>query len=130
MAPRKKKAAPGKKRTAKKKRAVKKKVAPRKKSGTSKKKKAVRKSDPWYVYMIRAQNGALYTGITTDLERRLAEHKAGPRRGGAKYFAANAPVKLVYREGQADRSSASKREAEIKKLPRVEKLQLIKRRGM
>lgn len=71
--------------------------------------------------MIQCQDGTLYTGITTDLERRLTEHNAGT---GAKYTRPRRPVTLVYSEPCADRASASHREAMIKKLPRAQKLSL------
>ena len=65
----------------------------------------------YYVYIVKCKNKALYTGITTDLERRVAEHNAGK---GGHYTSAHRPVKLVYHEVWANRSEASKREAEIK----------------
>lgn len=77
----------------------------------------------WYVYMIRATDQSLYTGITTDVERRFAEHQTG--RAGAKYFRGRSPEKVVLVESGYDRSSASIREAQIKKLSREQKLQLI-----
>ena len=79
---------------------------------------------PWYVYMVRASDQSLYTGITTDPERRFAEHQSG--KAGAKYFRGRDALEMVYLETGTDRSSASKREAQIKKLSRVEKLVLIK----
>ncbi|MGB1403533.1 MAG: GIY-YIG nuclease family protein [Porticoccaceae bacterium] len=79
---------------------------------------------PWYVYMVRASDQSLYTGITTDPERRFAEHQSG--KAGAKYFRGRDALEMVYLEASTDRSSASKREAQIKKLSRVEKLVLIK----
>ncbi|MGB2287609.1 MAG: GIY-YIG nuclease family protein [Porticoccaceae bacterium] len=79
----------------------------------------------WYVYIVRASDQSLYTGITTDPERRLAEHQSG--KAGAKYFRSRGALEIVYLEASADRSSASKREAQIKKLSRLEKLALIKR---
>ncbi|MGH8262955.1 MAG: GIY-YIG nuclease family protein [Steroidobacterales bacterium] len=81
----------------------------------------------WWVYLVRAANGSLYTGITTDLSRRLAEHRNSKR--GARFFRSSRAVKLVYSERAADRSSASKREAAIKRLPRVLKLALVKTRN-
>lgn len=78
---------------------------------------------PWFVYIIEAENGHLYTGITTDLERRLTQHQT--KQGGARFFHTSAAKKLVYQETQANRSLASKREAEIKKLTRQAKLALI-----
>jgi putative endonuclease len=77
----------------------------------------------WYVYIIRASDQSLYTGITTDVERRFAEHKSG--RAGAKYFRGRSPEQLVLVESGYDRSSASIREAQIKKLTREQKLQLV-----
>lgn len=85
-------------------------------------------TSPWYVYMIQATDGSLYTGITTDVQRRFNEHLKGKQAGnkGAKYFQGRKPEKIVYVEGDHDRSSASKREAEIKKWRRDKKLVLIK----
>jgi len=80
------------------------------------------KSD-WFVYIIEAENGHLYTGITTDLERRFSEHKT--KQGGARFFHTSAAKQMVYHEPHPDRSSASKREAAIKKLSRKNKIQLI-----
>jgi len=83
----------------------------------------------WFVYILEADNGSLYTGITTDLERRLAEHTAGGQRG-AKFFRTVTPVRFVYAEQHADRSSASQREAVIKKLQRRQKQDLIQKAAM
>ena len=85
-------------------------------------------SSSWSVYMIQATDGSLYTGITTDVQRRFNEHLNGQKAGkkGAKYFQGRKPEKIVYVEEGHDRSSASKREAEIKKLRRDQKLALIK----
>ncbi len=80
------------------------------------------KSD-WTLYIIEAENGYLYTGITTDLNRRLNQHHSG--RGGAKFFHSSPAKQLVYQETHPDRGSASRREAAIKKLSRQAKLQLI-----
>jgi putative endonuclease len=82
------------------------------------------KSSAWFVYIIETARGHLYTGITTDLERRFAEHMSSKK--GAKFFRSSAPVKLVYSKKMANRSEASKYEAAIKKLPRSSKLKLIK----
>jgi len=76
----------------------------------------------WQVYMILCSDASLYTGITNDLERRLARHAAGQ---GAKFFKGRAPGPVVYLETGHTRSSASRREAAIKKLRRDEKLRLI-----
>lgn len=77
---------------------------------------------PWAVYLIRTEKDKLYTGITTDLERRFQQHASGR---GAKYFRSDKPVEMVYSEWHPDRSSASRREYEIKQLSRREKLALI-----
>ena len=77
----------------------------------------------WMVYIIRCNDNSLYTGVTTDLERRFQEHLGNPR--GAKYFNGRKPVEVVYSEKDHTRSSASQREAAIKKLSRDEKLRLI-----
>ena len=80
----------------------------------------------WYVYIIRASDESLYTGITTDVERRFNEHCAGPKR--ARFFRGRQPLEVVYTEVQPDRSSALKREAAIKGLTRGLKLELIGQR--
>ena len=78
----------------------------------------------WTVYLARCQDGTLYTGITTDRERRLAEHNSG---SGAAYTRTRRPVSLVYWEIVSDRSSALRREHAIKRLSRVEKRALVKK---
>ena len=75
----------------------------------------------WQIYIIKCRDGSLYTGITTDLEKRLAAHNAGE---GAKYTFNRRPVQLVYNEDAANRSEASKREHEIKRMKRKAKLVL------
>ena len=76
----------------------------------------------WYLYILRCADGSLYTGITTDVEKRLEAHSAGK---GAKYTRGRGPLELVYREECGDHSAALKREWEIKKLSREEKEKLI-----
>lgn len=76
----------------------------------------------WKVYIIRTQSGKLYTGITKDLERRWSEHK---KKEGARFFHISGPESIVYTETHPDRSQATKREIEIKKMSRKEKLHLI-----
>ncbi len=78
----------------------------------------------WYVYILRCADGTLYTGVTTDLERRLREHNAGGRLG-ARYTRARRPVELIHQETAGNRSEAGKREAAIKKLPRDAKLAFL-----
>jgi len=80
-------------------------------------------ADCWSLYIIEASDTSLYTGITTDVERRFDEHLRGLR--GAKYFNGRHPLGVVYREDGHSRSSASRREAEIKKLTRRQKKALI-----
>ncbi|MEA1930727.1 GIY-YIG nuclease family protein [Halohasta litorea] len=75
-----------------------------------------------YVYILQCADDTLYTGYTTDPERRLREHNAGE---GAKYTRGRTPVDLVYLESYATRSSAMSREYEIKELRREEKTRLI-----
>jgi putative endonuclease len=78
--------------------------------------------DDWFVYMIYCSDTTLYTGITKDINRRYAQHAT---QKGAKYFRSREPSALVYQERGHDRSSASKREIEIKKLSRKHKIQLV-----
>ena len=75
----------------------------------------------WFVYMLRCADGTLYTGMTDNVEKRLAAHQAGK---GAKYTRGRGPLKLVYTEQQPDKSCALRRELTIKKLTRQEKLKL------
>lgn len=78
----------------------------------------------WYTYILRCADSSLYTGVTTDVNRRLQEHNQDNKKG-ARYTKVRRPVTLVYQEICTDRSSACKREAAIKKLTRQQKLQLI-----
>ncbi len=77
----------------------------------------------WYVYIVECIDTSLYTGITTELIRRVEEHNNSSK--GAKYTKNRRPVKLVYFEESTDRSSASKREYEIKNLSKKDKIYLI-----
>lgn len=76
----------------------------------------------WYVYLIRAVNGALYCGITTDPKRRFAEHQQGK---GARFFRASPAQKMVYLEACANKGSALRREIEIKRMKKVAKERLV-----
>ncbi len=76
----------------------------------------------YFVYILQCRDKSLYTGITTDVDRRFKEHKDGI---GSHYTKAHGAQKIVYKESCKDRSSASKREIEIKKLSRQMKLNLI-----
>lgn len=77
-----------------------------------------------YTYVLECADGSLYTGWTTDIERRLDVHNSGK---GAKYTRARLPVKLVYFESYSEKVMAMKREAEIKSYSRAKKLELIGR---
>lgn len=77
----------------------------------------------YFVYILRCADDSLYTGITTDPERRIKAHNAGK---GAKYTRSHRPVILAYLERLPDKSAALKREAQIKKLSRAEKEKIIK----
>lgn len=77
----------------------------------------------WSVYIIRCDDGTLYTGVSTDVERRFREHLGRPR--GAKFFNGRKPLEVAWREGGHSRGSACRREAAIKKLSRDAKLRLI-----
>tara|TARA_R110000782_G_scaffold125788_9_gene217458 strand:- start:2343 stop:2588 length:246 start_codon:yes stop_codon:yes gene_type:complete len=79
----------------------------------------------WTVYILRCSDNSLYTGITCDLNRRLNEHNHNNRLAAA-YTRARRPVTIVYQEAHVDRSSASKREAIIKKMTKAEKELLVK----
>lgn len=77
----------------------------------------------WFVYMVCCADNTLYTGITTDLNRRINEHNSA--KGGARYTRSRRPVSLVYAEEAADRSEASRRERVLKSLSSKEKQALI-----
>ena len=72
----------------------------------------------WYLYILRCGDGSLYTGITTDVEGRLSQHRSGK---GAKYTRGRGPLEVVYTEECEDHSAALKRELAVKALPREEK---------
>ncbi len=74
----------------------------------------------WFVYILRCADESFYTGITTDIDRRLQEHNEGMQ--GAAYTRSRRPVKLVYREPAKDRSAALQREHAIRKLSRQDKI--------
>ena len=77
----------------------------------------------WYLYILRCGDGTLYTGITTDVEKRLETHRSGK---GAKYTRGRNPLELVYRENCGSHSNALKREAAVKKLSREQKEMMIR----
>ena len=76
----------------------------------------------WKVYILECSDNSLYTGITNNLPKRIKTHN---EKKGAKYTRARTPVNLVYSEGDFSRSEASKREYQIKKLSRENKLKMI-----
>lgn len=76
----------------------------------------------WYVYIIRCADNTLYTGVTTDIARRIESHNSGK---GARYTRARTPVVLVHYEKHHTRSSALKREACIKRMPKERKVAII-----
>ena len=77
----------------------------------------------WYMYVVQCADSTLYTGITTNIDRRLKEHNSSKR--GAKYTRSRRPVKIVYHAVFDSRSSASKAEYRFKKLNRKEKLKIV-----
>ena len=77
----------------------------------------------YFIYILKCSDETLYTGIATDVNRRVDEHNNSAK--GAKYTKIRRPVELVYSEESENRSSASKREYEIKKLSRKQKLELV-----
>jgi putative endonuclease len=81
----------------------------------------------WFVYMIFTEKKRLYTGIATDVERRFVEHLCDPAKG-AKFFRSDRPIVVVYCEEYSSRSTASKREAQIKKMGRKQKETLLDNR--
>ena len=83
----------------------------------------------WWVYLISCDDNSLYCGIAKDVERRFSEHLATAHKEkkakGAKYFYGRKPLKVVYKEEVENRSLATKREMQIKALPRKKKLELV-----
>ncbi|MDX8390563.1 MAG: GIY-YIG nuclease family protein [Mariprofundaceae bacterium] len=82
----------------------------------------VKYTSTWYLYMIRTPSGQLYTGITTDIDRRLLEHKTGK---GSKYLRGKSPLTLVFSQAIGDRSQALKTELAVKKLSKSNKEKLV-----
>ena len=83
---------------------------------------SVERKSTWEVYILGCGDGSLYTGMTNDLDRRLNAHRKGT---ASRYTRSRLPVKLLYREEAGGRSAALKREAEIKKMSRTEKISMI-----
>jgi len=80
----------------------------------------------WYVYMVRCRDGSLYTGIATDVSRRLAEHR-GSGSKGAKYVRGRGPLRLVFTKPARSRALALRLERRIKELPKARKEELLRR---
>jgi putative endonuclease len=79
------------------------------------------------LYIVRCADGTLYTGIATDVSKRLAEHEASPR--GARYLRGRGPLQVVFSEVVGDRASASQLEYRVKRLSRTQKLALVEGRS-
>ena len=77
----------------------------------------------WYVYIVRCSDGSLYTGIATDVERRLDDHRT---RRGSKYLRGRGPLKLVFKKRIGEKGRALQVEHEVKRLPKRKKERLIK----
>ena len=73
----------------------------------------------WSIYLLRCGDGTFYTGIATDVSRRIGEHEQGKR--GAKYLRGRGPLELVYQRVVGDRGAATRLEYHVKQLPRIEK---------
>lgn len=80
----------------------------------------------YFVYLLETERGTIYTGITTDVERRFREHLNGVSKKGAKYTNANKPVKILYTKEYETKSEAMREEYRIKHLSRAKKLEMIK----
>lgn len=76
------------------------------------------------LYIVRCADGALYTGIATDVEKRIAEHAAGVR--GAKFLRGRGPLEIVFTETVGDRASALRLEYRVKRLTRAQKLEIVR----
>jgi predicted GIY-YIG superfamily endonuclease len=85
---------------------------------------AADRSPTWYVYLLRCRDGTLYAGATPDVEARFAAHERGK---GARYTRGRGPLALVLCEPHPDRSAALRREIELKRLRRADKLALVRR---
>ncbi|TVP58523.1 MAG: GIY-YIG nuclease family protein [Halomonadaceae bacterium] len=79
--------------------------------------------DDWFLYMVRTASGALYTGVSTDVQRRLQEHRSSPR--GARALRGRGPLNLVYTQAVANRQQAQQLEHRVKQLPKPRKEDLV-----
>ncbi|MGA2507772.1 MAG: GIY-YIG nuclease family protein [Chitinispirillaceae bacterium] len=80
----------------------------------------------WFLYMVRCGDNSLYTGITTDIGRRIAEHRGKGRRG-AKYLRGKGPLKLVYKKKVGTKSQALKMECRVKRMKKKEKEEMTRK---
>jgi putative endonuclease len=80
----------------------------------------------WFVYVVRCRDGTLYTGVSRDVEARVAKHNQGK---GARYTRGRGPVALIHKERKTSQGAALQREAKIKALPRRRKLALVEGMG-
>lgn len=83
-------------------------------------------STGWFLYLVRCRDGHLYTGITTDVERRLQEHAGGPK--GARFLRGRGPLSLAFQAAVGDRATALKAEYRVKRLRKIQKEALIRGR--
>ena len=86
---------------------------------------AAKQPSQWYVYLMRCADNSLYTGVTTNPERRVREHNGKVKGKGAKYTKHRSPVEVIYTEKYPDRSSCSKREYQVKSMSRKDKVKMI-----
>jgi putative endonuclease len=97
--------------------------------GGGKKEKATRKETPaspdWYVYMLRCDDGSVYTGVSTDVARRLNEHQSGGARS-ARYLRTRRPVDVIFTQRVGERSAALVAEHAIKRLEKTDKERLAR----
>lgn len=83
----------------------------------------------WYLYLVQLASGQLYTGITTDVDRRFAEHQSGSAKA-ARCLRGKGPLKLVFSCPAGDHSQALRLEHQVKKLTRSQKLNLVKQKHL
>ena len=82
----------------------------------------------WYLYLIRCRDGTLYTGISTDVDRRFAQHQ-GVGSAGSKYLKGRGPLSLVFQENLGSKSLALKVERRVKRMPKAKKEKLVADQG-
>ena len=85
-------------------------------------------TSPWYLYILRINNGSLYTGITTNVERRITEHQQGGKKA-AKYLRGKGPIEKIFSQKIGSRSEALQIERAVKKLSKAEKESIVQGNG-